>query len=52
MVGTGATICVRPQVLAKIDAHLKHFKDMVRFGMDLDLKNRTLREVYVEGVDS
>jgi hypothetical protein len=41
----GATIMVRPQVLAKIDPKLKSIRELAELGIALGLKQRTLRDL-------
>ncbi len=41
----GATIMVRPQVLAKVDPKLKSLKELADLGIALGLKQRTLRDL-------
>jgi hypothetical protein len=41
----GATVCVRPQVLARYDTRLVHLREIVDLARAVDLPVRTLREL-------
>ncbi|MBX7132027.1 MAG: hypothetical protein K1X67_05035 [Fimbriimonadaceae bacterium] len=41
----GATVCIRPQVLARFDPRLTHVRELVELGNAVGLQVRTLREL-------
>lgn len=47
-VNRGATIVIRPQVLAKIDPHLRYVRELVEFALALEFRIRTLRDLERE----
>lgn len=42
--GQDMILCVRPQVLAKVDSKLGHFRELVEFSLGINYRLRTLRE--------
>lgn len=47
-VNRGATVAIRPQVMAKIDPGLRHTKEILELALAVGLRVRTLRDILAE----